>query len=220
MDARIGKDNYVVALTADHGFMPAVGYSAQQGLPTGLIDSRQTLASINLGLQSQFGPGTWVSGYSGSSLLLNKALIAQHGANPTALAEAARTLLLAQPGFAVAYTRQELQTGSRAGAPFFDALQKAWHPTVSGDVQYAIKPNWGWGSRGTGAIHGSPYEFDSHVPILLYGPAWIGKGRIDKPVEVVDIAPTLAALLGIAPPSASEGRTLPFAPLPKTAAKL
>ncbi|OYT90979.1 MAG: alkaline phosphatase [Burkholderiales bacterium PBB3] len=215
LDARIGKDNYVVALTADHGFMPAVGYSAQQGVPTGNIDSRQALANINLGLQSQFGPGTWVTGYSGSSLLLNKALIAQRGADAAALAEATRNLLLAQPGFAVAYTRQELQSGSRAGAPYFDALEKAWHPTVSGDVQYAIKPHWGWGSRGTGAIHGSPYEFDSHVPILLYGPAWIGKGRIDKPVEVVDIAPTLAALLGIAPPPTSEGHVLPFAPLAK-----
>ena len=214
LDARIGKDHYVVALTSDHGFMPAVGYSAQQGLPTGNIDSRQTLAQVNLGLQSQFGPGSWLMGYSGSSLLLNKSLIAQRGADAAALAEATRTLLLAQPGFAVAYTRQELQTGSRAGAPYFDALQKAWHPTISGDVQYAIKPHWSWGSRGTGAIHGSPYAFDSHVPILLYGPAWIGKGRIDKPVEVVDIAPTLAAFLGVAPPPTSEGHVLPFVPRP------
>ena len=212
LDARIGKDQYLVVLTADHGFMPAVGFSAQQGIPTGNIDSRQTLANINLGLQTQFGPGNWVTGYSGASLLLNKALIVERSADATALANAARDLLLAQPGFAVAYTRQELLTGSRAGAPYFDALEKAWHPTISGDVQYAIKPNWGWGSRGIGAIHGSPYEFDSHVPLLLYGPAWIGKGRIDKPVEVVDIAPTLAALLGIAPPSASEGHALPYAP--------
>jgi hypothetical protein len=214
LDARVGKDKYVVALTADHGFMPAVGWTAQQGQPTGYIDSRQLMSDLNLGLQSQFGPGNWVWGFSGASLLLNKVLIAERGANANALASAARELLLAQPGFGFAYTRQELLSGSRAGAPYFDALQKAWHPGVSGDVQYAIKPHWMWGARGTGAIHGSPYEFDSHVPILLYGPAWIGKGRIDKPVEVVDIAPTLATLLGIAPPSASEGHVLPFAPRP------
>ena len=212
LDARVGKDNYVVALTADHGFMPAVGYSAQQGVATGSIDSRQTLNHINIGLQTLFGPGNWILGYSGASLLLNKALIAQRAVDSHAVAAAARSLLLEQPGFAVAYTRQELLTGSRAGAPYFDALQKAWHPQVSGDVQYAIKPHWGWGSRGTGAIHGSPYAFDSHVPILLYGPAWIGKGRIDTPVEVVDIASTLAALLGIAPPAASEGSVLPYVP--------
>ena len=211
LDTRIGKDNYLLVLTADHGFMPAVGYSAQQGLATGNIDSRQTLADINLGLQSQFGPGPWVLGFSGASLLQNKALIAERSVDAAALAEATRKLLLAQPGFAVAYTRQELQTASRAGAPYFDALEKAWHPFVSGDVQFAIKPNWGWGSRSTGANHGSPYEFDTHVPILLYGPAWIGKGRIDKAVEVVDIAPTLSAILGVPPPPASEGHLLPYA---------
>lgn len=214
LDARVGKDKYVVALTADHGFMPAVGWSAQQGQPVGYIDSRQLLADLNLGLQNEFGPGNWVRGFSGASLLLNKALIAERGADANALASAARDLLLAQPGFGFAYTRQEMLSGSRAGAPYFDALEKAWHPAVSGDVQYAIKPHWMWGSRGMGAIHGSPYAFDSQVPILLYGPAWIGKGRIDKPVEVVDIAPTLAALLGIAPPPTSEGHVLPFVPRP------
>lgn len=214
LDARVGKDKYVVALTADHGFMPAVGWTAQQGRPVGYIDSRQVLADLNLGLQSEFGPGNWVRGFSGASLLLNKALIAERGADANALASAARDLLLAQPGFGFAYTRQEMLSGSRAGAPYFDALEKAWHPAVSGDVQYAIKPHWMWGSRGIGAIHGSPYAFDSQVPILLYGPAWIGKGRIDKPVEVVDIAPTLAALLGIAPPPTSEGHVLPFVPRP------
>lgn len=212
LDARIGKDRYVLVLTADHGFMPAVGQTIAQGLPGGYIDSRQVMANLNLGLQSQYGPGIWVLGYSGASLLLNKALIAHSGTDATAVADAARKLLLAQPGFAFAYTRQEMLSGSRAGAPYFDALEKAWHPTVSGDVQYAIKPNWMWGARGTGATHGSPYEFDSHVPILMYGPAWIGKGRIDKPVEVVDIASTLAALLGVAPPPTAEGHVLPLVP--------
>ena len=210
LDARIGKDNYVVALTADHGFTPAVGLSAQQGLPTGFIDSKQVLVNLNIGLQILFGPGAWVQGFSGASLLLNKALIARQGIDAAAMADATRNLLLTQPGFAYAYTRQELQSGGRASAPYFDALEKSWHPTISGDVQYATKPHWSWGARGTGATHGSPYEFDSHVPLLLYGPRWIGKGRIDKPVEVIDIAPTLAGLLDIAPPAASEGRALPF----------
>lgn len=212
LDARIGKNRYVVALTADHGFMPAVGQTIAQGLPGGYIDSKEVLTNLNLGLQSQYGPGTWVLGFSGASLLLNKTLVSQSGADAAAVADAARKLLLDQPGFAFAYTRQEMLSGSRAGAPYFDALEKAWHPAVSGDVQYTIKPNWMWGARGTGAIHGSPYEFDSHVPILLYGPAWIGNSRIDTPVEVVDIAPTLAALLGIAPPPTAEGHALPLVP--------
>ncbi len=215
LDKRIGADRYVMALTADHGFMPAAGRTQELGEPHGYIDSRQVLRNLNTGLQSEFGAGDWVIGYSGSSLLMNTALIAQRKLDRQAVAEAARKRLLAQDGFAVAYTRQELQSGSRAGAPYFAALQNSWHPDVSGDVQYAVAPHWMWGTRGMGAAHGSPYAFDTHVPIMLYGPAWIGKGRIDKPVEVTDIAPTLAKLLGIAQPAATEGQVLPLMALPR-----
>jgi predicted AlkP superfamily pyrophosphatase or phosphodiesterase len=210
LDAKVGKDQYVVVLTADHGFMPALEYSAQQGLPTGRVDSTQVLANLNKGLEPRFGAGKWVMGYSGSSLLLDKKLLAQTGHDANAVADAARTLLLAEPGFVAAYTRAELQSGSRAGAPFFTPLQNAWHPDVSGDVQYMLKPNWKFGLRSNGTTHGSPHPYDTHVPIMLYGPAWIGKGRIDKRVEVVDIAPTLADLLGVPAPSASEGSILPL----------
>ena len=212
LDAKVGKNQYVAVLTADHGFMPAVEYSAQQGLPTGRVDGAQVVANINKGLEPRFGPGKWVMGYSASTLLLDKKLIAQKGYDANAVTDATRELLLAEPAFAAAYTRAELLSGSRAGEPFFRTLQNAWHPDVSGEVQYMLKPNWKFGLRSNGTTHGSPYDYDTHVPILLYGPPWIGKGRIDERVEVVDIAPTLAGLLGVTPPAASEGQRLPFIP--------
>jgi arylsulfatase A-like enzyme len=200
----------VAVLTADHGFMPAVEYSAQLGLPTGRVDGAQVITNINKGLEPRFGPGKWVMGYSASTLLLDKKLITQKGHEADAVTGAARTLLLAEPAFAAAYTRAELLSGSRMGEPFFKALQNTWHPDVSGEVQYILKPNWKFGLRSNGTTHGSPYEYDTHVPILVYGPKWIGTGRIDERVEVVDIAPTLARLLGVPAPSASEGSILPL----------
>ena len=210
LDARVGKDQYVVLLTADHGFMPAVEYSAQQGQASGRVDGAQTLSRINQGLEAQFGPGKWVLGNSGSALLLDKPLLASKDQSAQAVADAARVLLLAEPGFAAAFTRAELLSGSRAGEPLFDAMRKSWHADVSGDVQYALRPNWMYAGRAV-ATHGSPYAYDTHVPILGYGPRWIGRGRVDSRVEVVDIAPTLAKLLGIDAPAASEGKPLPLA---------
>jgi hypothetical protein len=192
---------------------------AQQGLLTGRIDSSLMLAHVSQGLESRLGPGKWVMGFSGSSLLLNRALMAQTGQDTTAVADAARALLMAEPGFAAAYTCAELLSGSRAGAPFFTQLQNAWHPDVSGDVQYVLKPNWKFGLRSNGTTHGSPHASDTHVPILMYGPPWIGKGRIDKRVEVVDIASTLADLMGVPPPAAADGRSLPYVPAKATTRK-
>jgi arylsulfatase A-like enzyme len=58
--------------------------------------------------------------------------------------------------------------------------------------------------------HGSPHPYDTQVPILFYGPHWVKPGRVDQRVQVVDIAPTLARILGIPAPSSSEGKPLPL----------
>ena len=210
LDRTVGKDNYVAMLTADHGFMPAPEYSRSKGLDSGRLNFREALARVNAGLSQRFGEGRWAK-YSSASLLLDKKLIAAKGVDADAVAEEARRLLLAEAGFDTAYTRRELLSGSRAGAPFFEASRKAWNPDVSGEVQFSLKPNWIFASSsGSASSHGSPHPYDTQVPILAYGPKWVKAGRVDSPVEVADIAPTLAALLGVLPPSASEGRPLPL----------
>lgn len=207
LDTRIGKDNYIAVLTADHGFMPAPEFTTSQGRESGRVSGGQVLARVNAGLEKRFGEGKWAAGYSGSSVLLDKTLIAQKQADAGALAEETRELLMAEPGFAAAYTRRELQSASRAGAPFFEQIRKSWNAEVSGDVQYSLKPGWMFGN--SVATHGSPHPYDTQVPILVYGPAWVKPGRVDARVEVVDIAPTLARVLRIAPPSSAEGKALP-----------
>ncbi len=208
LDARIGKDNYLVMLTADHGFMPSPDHIAGQGREAGRVNSSQVLGRINAGLAKRFGEGRWAAGFSGSSVLLDRQLIAQKQVSADSLAEETRALLMAEPGFVAAYTRRELQSGSRAGSPFFEQIRRSWHADVSGDVQYSLKPGWMFGN--SVATHGSPHPYDTQVPILVYGPAWVKAGRVDARVEVVDIAPTLSRLLRIAPPSAAEGKPLPL----------
>ena len=89
-------------------------------------------------------------------------------------------------------------------------MRKTWNKDISGDVQYAFKPGWMPASSSSITTHGSPHPYDTQVPILVYGPKWVKSGRVDSRVEVADIAPTLARLLGVATPSASEGKPLPL----------
>ncbi|MDB5946219.1 MAG: alkaline phosphatase family protein [Ramlibacter sp.] len=209
LDAAVGAGNYVAVLTADHGFMPAPEMSAAQGLPSGRINATPALGRLNAGLEKRFGQGKWLLGMSAASLLLNKPLIAQKNLDLGAVTEEARNLWLTEPGIGTAYTRAELLSGSRAGAPFFEASRKSWHPDVAGEVQFTLKPNWMFTSASI-ATHGSPHEYDNHVPLLFWGPAWVRPGRVDTGVEIVDVAPTLARMLGVPPPSASEGKPLPL----------
>ena len=211
LDKTVGKSNYVAMLTADHGFMPAPDVSSAQGLPSGRLSSAQLLGRINAGLEKKFGEGKWAMGFSGSSLLLDKKLMAAKGTNQTVLAQEAKVLLLAEPAMAAAYTRAELLANAPSDTLLFKPLRQSWHPDVSGDVQYALKPNWMFASATAVATHGSPYDYDSHVPLLVYGPAWYAPGRVDSRVDITSIAPTLAQLLGVARPEAAEAAVLPMA---------
>jgi predicted AlkP superfamily pyrophosphatase or phosphodiesterase len=209
LDTLVGRDNYIAALTSDHGFMPTPEYSRKLGRDAGRIASAPMLARINTGLQQRFGPGKWVIGFSGRTLALNLDLIMRENADRQTVAREARTLLLAEPSVAAAYTSTELRDGLRAGEPLFESMRKSWHAQVSGDVQFALKPNWMFG-LGNGATHGSPYEYDTHVPLMLWGPRWMRSASVPDRVGVVDLAPTLAHLLQIAVPAQSEGRLLPL----------
>lgn len=209
LDATVGKDNYVAVLTADHGFMPAPEVSRARGLDAGRINAGEALAQINAGLETRFATPKLALNTSASALVLDRKLIDQKGLAFDTVADAARELVLAQPGFAAAYTRTEITSRSRSGAPYFDAVLKTWNADRSGDIQLVLKPNWMFASSSV-TTHGSPYPYDTHVPILIYGPAWTHAGRVDQRVEVVDIAPTLSALLGVATPAASEGKPLPL----------
>lgn len=213
LDKTIGQGNYAVVLTADHGFMPAPEVSAAQGLPSGRLNAGQLLGRLNAGLEKRFGPlesGKWVMGFSGSSLLLDKKQMAQAKLDPMLVAQEAKSLLLAEPAMAVAYTRAELLADSPPSAPLFSALRKAWHPDVSGDVQYALKPNWMFASTSSVATHGSPYAYDTQVPLLVYAPGWYKPGAVQTPVDMASMAPTLARLLGVARPPAASADVLPL----------
>jgi hypothetical protein len=208
LDRTVGRGNYVAVLTADHGFTPAPEVSRQRGLDAGRITGRLLLAAVNGALDERFGAPRLVSTMSASALVLDRAQIAARSLDFDAVADAARTALLAQPGIAAASTRRELAGGTRAGAPLFEAMRNTWHPEVSGDVQYVQKPHWMFGTAA--ATHGTPYEDDTHVPLLFWGPPWVPVAHHDAPVQMSALAPTLSRLLGIAAPAASEGTPLPL----------
>ena len=213
LDKTIGQGNYAVVLTADHGFMPAPEVLAAQGLPSGRLNAGQLLGRLNAGLEKRFGlpeSGKWAMGFSGSSLLLDKKQMAQAKLDPMLVAQEVKSLLLAEPAMAAAYTRAELLADSSPSALLFSAMRKAWHPDVSGDVQYALKPNWMFASTSSVATHGSPYGYDTQVPLLVYAPGWYKPGSVETPVDMASMAPTLARLLGVARPPAAAAAVLPL----------
>ena len=208
LDEKVGRGNYIAVLSADHGFMPAPEYAMSLGHKAGRMSGSQALAKLNKALEAKYGKGEWVRFFSARAAVLNRATIAANNADAKAVAEDVRRLLLEEPGIATAYTRAELESGSAAAKPFFEQMRRTWHREISGDVEFVMKPYWMMSSTTNTTTHGSPHPYDTNVPVAFYGPAWVKAGRRDERVEVVDIAPTLAATLGVRAPAAAEGRAL------------
>lgn len=216
LDTVVGKDRYLAVVTSDHGFTPAPEWSAAQGHDARRYNLNPGVARIGAALEARFGRGRWLLGRSANALVVNHALATQRNVNVDEVIEEARRLLLAEPVIEAAYTRNEIESGSRTGHPWFDRVSRSFYPGRSGDVHYVIRRYWMIAGPTThsAATHGSPHPEDANVPIAFYGPAWIAPGRRDAPVETVDIAPTIARILGVPAPSASEGKVLPILATP------
>jgi len=85
-------------------------------------------------------------------------------------------------------------------------VRNGYYPGRSGDVMIVHEPNWQAG--GSSANHGSPFSYDTHVPVIFFGPGRVKPGQYYGEVGIQDIGPTLAQILGIAAPTGSVGRVL------------
>jgi len=209
LDAKLGKGNYMAMLTADHGFADTPEWARTQGRDTARLPGAQLLAFANAGLGKTFGEGPWVTQLSAMGMLFDEALIAARGLRPAAVYAEAKRVMLQMPDVAAVYTPDEL-AGQEPGTPLLEQMRKSWHPERAAPVQVIMKEGRLFGSRPVGSSHGTPYAYDTHVPILAWGPAWVGRGEVAQRVEVADIAPTLAGILGLRVPAQAQGKPLPL----------
>ncbi len=207
LDRRIGLDKVLVALTADHGFMNAPEYSVAGGLAGARLNGPKLMGDLNTALQARFGvKGNIVPRFGFPAIPLDGELIAKSFLNRAEVEAYAARVLLDMPGIAAVYTRTQLESGVLPPTPLSAQVVRSWNRDVSGDLYIVQQPFALFG--GLVVTHGSPYGYDSNVPLALYGKAWIKPGKYPQAAAVADLAPTLSFLLDIRPPSASEGRVL------------
>jgi arylsulfatase A-like enzyme len=206
IEAEAGAGNYVVVLTSDHGVAPIPEELTKRGMPAGRFSSAEVYGSIETALSEKYGPAKWVLGNAELSPYLDRELLrAKHIALTDAVETAAEAVRKLPYIFRV-YTSTQLEHENLAGDPIGTLMQRGFYPERAGDLFIVQKPYWIASKDGT--THGTPFSYDTHVPVIFYGRG-IRAGRYDENIRVADIAPTLAALLGVNEPSGSVGRVLP-----------
>jgi predicted AlkP superfamily pyrophosphatase or phosphodiesterase len=200
LDAKIGRANYVLALSADHGVAP-------MPVPPrgGRIAPEDVRERIEDTLSTAWGPlqkGTYVDAVNFTDVYFADGIFDKLRANPTVMALLTKNIEEI-PGVLRVLRTDQLSDSSRD--PMVRSAALSYFKGRSGDLMVVPKEYWFMSPRAViGTTHGSPYEYDTHVPVIFLGGA-IKAGRSKASITPADIAPTLADLAGVKLPMA-EGR--------------
>ncbi len=203
IDKKIGMRNVLVALTADHGIPPIPEVNTARKMPGGRIKDKDVINAVETELSARFGPGKWYVGKSPEQIYLDPALLAQYG--PAKVRAAAAEVVRNIPHIYRVYTKEQLMNGQTGNDTVGRRVANGYFAARGADVVVILEPYYLFGTSGTS--HSSPFNYDTHVPILLMG-AGVKPGRYHQAAAVNDIAPTLATILEVEVPAGSMGRVL------------
>ncbi|MCF2506814.1 alkaline phosphatase family protein [Dyadobacter sp. CY107] len=202
LDGWVGKGEYTVFLTADHGVVDVPGFAAAHKLPSGLVERKVVTATIDKALDDAFGKEKYILSRENNQLYFDHSLLLKKKLTVAMATEVIREALLKVPGVA-----DVLNLTDMGKAPMNTYQLELYKNNVnakrSGDVQILTEPGWFYGTS-TGTSHGTGYNYDTQVPFVMFG--WgINKGETLRRTSVADIAPTISALLHILPASGNIG---------------
>lgn len=206
LDNEVGKGNYVVALTADHGAVPAPKYLMQNKLPGRPFSGAAVKSRMKEYLKSKTGRDDIVESSDGFQIYLNHAAIPADKHDE--YVDIIKSFLLDEEGIHTVFTKDEMTSYSPKSPHIVQLMQNGFYAKRSGDIFYISKPGWLGvlgGSSATG--HGTPYSYDTHVPVIFYGKD-IPRGESVRKVAVTNIAPTLSMLCRVMLPSGTDGVVL------------
>lgn len=212
VDQAVGLENTLVVLSADHGAAEVPGYLEYLKIPAGFFSfdeiDKEPAAQA---LISEFGVAQeLIASFSQPYVYLDDALISDLGRSKAEVARAVARQLQTMPAVAYAISSEDLAASAVAKTAVSDAVLANFHPSRSGDIYVVFEPHWFVGDFDglyVASHHGSPWTYDTHVPIIFSRPD-ITAQRISRRVETVDVAPTVAAYLKIKAPSGSRGDVL------------
>jgi predicted AlkP superfamily pyrophosphatase or phosphodiesterase len=197
----------LVSLTADHGVTSYPEWSRTHGDPEAqrvAIEGPIRAAWTSLALR--LGPGDWMGYLGGGLVTLDRPGLTARGVDVDSVVDSLAAALRHVPGVLRVDTRRTLAAADTATDP----IARRWRNLVPSDlpaeVMITLRPHDIYGGSFS-AQHGQPSDDDAHVPLIIAG-AGVRPGRYSTRVSVVDLAPTLAYLIGVAPLEQVQGRVL------------
>lgn len=207
LDTKVGKGEYTVFLTADHGAVDVPNYLKSVKIPSGYVMAKDFSMRLNAFMLETFKASDLIENISNNQIFLNREKVKALGLDLTSVQETIVNEIITYKEVYKAYTGTAMSINSYSDG-IEHLLQNGYDQKRSGDVLMVSYPGYIY-YRKTGTTHGAGFNYDTHVPLLFFGKG-IKHGETLQKTVIPDIAPTMSALLGISFPSASTGSTLEF----------
>ena len=205
IDKSVGLKHTLIILAADHGMADMPEYMTELGYKAGRLDPDEIVAAANK-VGQKFGVDEIVRFFYRPYLYLNDEKIAAAKIDRMKVEHAIADALTDLDGISLAVASSRLSV--QQTNPLLEQVRNNYHVSRSGDIYIIQEPYWFLFDKGpVAAMHGSPWRYDTHVPIIFAGPA-IDVKRVHRRVHPVDVAPTIAAFLGMTPPGSAQGSPL------------
>lgn len=205
LDNFVGKDNYSLFLTADHAAVPVPAYLQSLKIPAQYLDAKAFGQRVQEITKLYFNATDLVENISNYQIFLNKKRIRKLGLSLNKVAQTLADELINFKGIYKTITAHTLQT-TQFSSGILNLLQNGYNQKFSGDVLVIPTPATVVYPH-TGTTHGTGYNYDTHVPLIFYGKG-IKTGVSNHYYPIIDIAPTIATLLGIEFPNANTGKVI------------
>jgi hypothetical protein len=212
VDKLIGLKNTLIVLSADHGGPEAPGYLNALGIPARYVSPEKWDKDPAMSaLKEKFGIGKeLIEAFRQPYVYLNREVIREKGLDPALVEKAVVEELSKLDGVALAVSSTALREGNLPNTPLIQSVLRNFNPRRSGDIFVVFEPHCfinDFDGLIVACTHGAPWSYDTFVPVVFAGGNLTGQ-RVYRPIQTVDVAPTLSAIVGAKPPSGSRSGPL------------
>lgn len=204
VERTVGMEHTLVVFSGDHGVSPVPELRRQRGLPGSRVTAAEAacVQSLERRLDDELGEARWL----GPGPFIDRQTAAEAGVALEEVERIAKRSGEACPGVEEVWTRSELVGEPEAAEGYLRLARASFHPERSPDLLIRYREFF-LNTRNAAATHGSPYDYDTRVPLVFLG-AGVVPGVVRQPATTADVAPTLAARLGVTTPKSLDGRAL------------
>lgn len=190
LDEKVGRKNYTIVISADHGICPIPEVLKNKGVDAGRVNTDLLGKELENELTAKFGKkdskGKYVESFTNGFVYFNKVVLSENSIKLEDIIDHSKGWVKKQKGIADAFAAKDFTNSNQSESGLLTQIALSYHPDRCGDLYVLLKPYYVPGNYLTGTTHGSPHKYDTHVPLVVFG------GGVKPGLYKEKVAPTLA----------------------------